>query len=138
MINIRLKEREEALLSRLKESDTFKIPESSFVFMKVDVDGLTVRPKTLVAAEPGAKPEPIRVLIPEGKTVVVCLNTGKAQFLNSKETVQIVELECIEIAKEKRPPQQLKRVVVRTELLGGSKDVDLGGEGRVDESPSFQ
>lgn len=98
-MNIRLKEREEAILSTLKITDTFKIPESSFIFMKVGVDGLTVQPKTS-NSEP-EKIVPIRVLIPEGKGVVVCLSTGKAQFLNLSEKVQIVELEAKEIISEK-------------------------------------
>lgn len=99
MMNIRLKERREEKLSELKITDTFKILESSFIFMKVDVDGLTVRPKKLPDDTEDAKP--IKVLIPEGKTVVVCLSTGKAQFLNLEEEVQIVELEAKEVIKEK-------------------------------------
>lgn len=109
MINIRLKERQEAVLSTLEIKTTFKIPESSFIFMKVDVDGLTVRAKGNQSSsnEPVLEPikepvlEPIKVLIPEGKTTATCLNTGKVQFLNLKEIVQIVELEAVEITKEK-------------------------------------
>lgn len=105
-MKIRLKEREEAILSTLPITTTFKIPESSFVFMKVDVDGLTVRPKKR-PPQPGLpveqeEPKPIKVLIPEEKTTVVCVSTGKVQFLSIYENVQIVELECVEIAKEKK------------------------------------
>ena len=104
MMNIQLKERKEAVLSELKIRATFKIPESSFVFMKVDVEGLIVRPKTLPGGAGPTKPDeikPIRVLIPEGKAVVVCLSTGQAQFLNLKEKVQIVDFDAKEIIKEK-------------------------------------
>jgi len=99
MMNIKLKERREAVLSELKITDTFKIPESSFIFMKMDVDGLTVRPKAQPDVEHPERAEkiiPIRVLIPEGKVTVICLSTGKAQFLNLKEKVQIVDLQCTE------------------------------------------
>ena len=99
MMNIRLKERQEGTLGQLETKTTFKILESSFIFMKVDVDGLTVRPKKLPEAT--EDPKPIKVLIPEGKTVVVCLSTGKAQFLNLEEKVQIVDLDCEEVIKEK-------------------------------------
>ena len=102
-MNIRLKERQERVLSELKHSDTFKIPESSFIFMKMDVEGLTVRPTTLPGGAGPTNPDqlkPIKVLVLEGKTVVVCLSTGKAQFLNLTEKVQIVELDCSEIVKE--------------------------------------
>lgn len=101
MISIRLKERVEAVLSTLEITTTFKIPESSFVFMKVDVDGLTVQPRPLPSAEDAVVPKPVKVLIPEGKTVVVCLSTGKAQFLNLNEKVQVVELEAKEVIREK-------------------------------------
>ena len=101
MINIRLKERREEKLSELKVTDTFKIPESSFIFMKVDVDGLTTMIKQHPDIVGKEDPKPLKVPIPEGKTVVVCLSTGKAQFLNLDEKVQIVELEAIEIIKEK-------------------------------------
>ena len=101
MMNIQLKERKEVILRELEINDTFKIPESSFIFMKVDVDGLTVQPKTLPAAEDAAAPEPIKVLIPEGKTTVINLSTGKAQFLNLKEKVQIVDFDAKEIIKER-------------------------------------
>ena len=104
-MNIRLKERKEAVLSELEITDTFKIPESSFIFMMIDVDGLTVRPKVQVDPDPEhpeqvGKVVPVRVRIPEGKTTVVCLSTGKAQFLNLKEKVQIVELNAEEIIRE--------------------------------------
>ena len=99
MINIQLKERREGILSELDITTTFKIPESSFIFMKIDVEGLTVRPKKL--PEVDEHPEPIKVFIPEGKIVVVCLNNGKAQFLNLSEKVQIVELDVKEIISEK-------------------------------------
>lgn len=105
MMNIRLKEREVALLSMLKLSATFKIPESSFIFMKVDVDGLTVRPVRRPDDE--EDPIPIRVLVPEGKMTVVCLSTGKVQFLNQTEKVQIVEFDAMEIVSE-RVSEQIK------------------------------
>jgi len=108
MINIRLKERREEKLSNLKITDTFKIPESSFIFMKIDVEGLT----TLMKQHPDIlgkeDPKPIKVLIPEGKAIVVCLSTGKAQFQNLNDKVQVVELEAIEIVKEKEEKKEVK------------------------------
>lgn len=101
MMNIRLKERREEKLSELKITDTFKIIGSSFIFMKMDVDGLTVRPMKLPQAEDAADPKPIKVLIPEDKVPVICLNSGKTQFLNLEEKVQIVDFDAIEIIKEK-------------------------------------
>lgn len=98
MLSIKLKERESKKLSDLDLTTTFKIPESSQVFMKIGVDSLTVRP---VKKEGDAEdPKPIRVLIPENKLVVLCLNTGQAQFLNSWELVQIVEIDAEEIFSE--------------------------------------
>lgn len=100
MINIQLKERREGILSELEITDTFKIPESSFIFMKMDVGGLTVIPKKSPDVEQDAL-VPIKILIPEGKTPVICLSTGKAQFLNLKEKVQIVDLDAEEVISEK-------------------------------------
>ena len=99
MMNIRLKERREAQLDTLDFATTFKIPESSYIFMKIGVDGLTVRP--VKRPDDEEDPKPIRVLVPDGKTVVLCVNTGKAQFMNLNEKVQIVELECMEVVREK-------------------------------------
>ena len=99
MMNIKLKERREAILSELKITDTFKILGSSFIFMKIDVDGFTVRPKQ--AAGVDEHPNPIKVLIPEEKDTVICLNTGKAQFLNLTEKVQIVDFDAKEVISEK-------------------------------------
>lgn len=98
-MNIRLKERQIKKLNEIEVKITFKIPESNFVFMKMDVEGLTVLLKKL----PDAKedPKPIKVHIPEGKTPVLCLSTGKAQFLNLNEKVQIVELNAEEVVREK-------------------------------------
>jgi len=103
MMNIRLKEREEKVLCNLECEVTFKIPESSFIFMRLDVEGLTVRPTELPGGAGPTNPEQlksIKVLIPEGKLPVVCLSTGKTQFLNANEKVQIVELEAREIFRE--------------------------------------
>jgi hypothetical protein len=103
-MNIRLKERQEAKLNELEITTTFKIPESSFIFMKIDVEGLTVRPKGEAREghpEQIEEPKPIKVLIPEGKTPVVCLSTGKAQFLNLDEKIQIVVLDATEVIIEK-------------------------------------
>lgn len=105
-MNIKLKERKEAVLGELKITDTFKIPESSFIFMKMDVDGLTVRPKaplpsSQLSTEQKKATKPIRVLIPEGKTTVINLSTGKAQFLNLQEKVQIVDFDAKEVINEK-------------------------------------
>lgn len=97
MLSIKLKERESKKLSELDLTTTFKIPESSYVFMKIGVDGLTVRP---IKKEDAEDPKPIRVLVPENKVVILCLNTGKAQFLNSWELVQIVEINAEEIFSE--------------------------------------
>lgn len=104
-MNFRLKERKEARLSELKITDTFKIPESSFIFMLLDVDGLTVRPKVPIEVEQSEqveKPAPIRVLIPEGKIPIVCLSSGKTQFMNLKDKVQIVDFDVDEVISEKR------------------------------------
>lgn len=111
MINIRLKERREIKLGALMSPATFKIPESSYIFMKVDVDGLTVRPKGQVNEghpEQTEELKPIRVLVPARKTVVVCLSTGKALFQDIDTTVQVVELEAIEIVKEKEEKKETK------------------------------
>ena len=106
MMNIQLKERKEGILNELKITDTFKIPESSFIFMKVDVEGLTVRPKSSPGAEP-EKSEVIKVLIPEEKTAVICLSTGKAQFLNLNEKVQIVNLQCTETLEKENHSKEM-------------------------------
>jgi len=107
-MNIQLKERREEKLSELKVTDTFKIPESSFIFMKMDVDGLTVipvKPKLPVVDEKLSSSQqedikPIKVQIPAGKTPVICLSTGQAQYLNLSEKVQIVDLQCVETLEE--------------------------------------
>lgn len=94
-MEIKLRERKIAVLKDLKVPSTFKINGSSFVFMKIDVEGLTVFPKK---SENSTKdPEPIKVQTPEGKTPALCLNTGKAQFLDLTEKVKVVELSCTEI-----------------------------------------
>jgi len=98
-MNIRLREREEGKLSEVKGSDTFKLPESSFIFMKIDVEGLNTLPKK--APDAKENPKPIKVRIPEGKVPVSCLNTGKTRFLDVNEKVQIVELEVKEVIREK-------------------------------------
>lgn len=95
---IKLKEREVKVLSELKIQTTFKIPESSFVYMKMDVEGMSIPP--IASSEvPDAKPK--KVKIPEGKTPVVCLDTGKAQFLKLDEKVAVVLLDAKEIIEEK-------------------------------------
>lgn len=96
-MDIKLKERKVIVLGNLETSNTFKIDGSSYVYMKMDVEGLTVLPKPLDAAKDAEAPKPIRVRIPEGKTPVLCLNNGKAQFLNLDEKVQIVKIEANEI-----------------------------------------
>ena len=95
---IKLNEREVRVLSTLSGSNTFKIPESSFIFMRIDVEGLSILsiPSTEV---PDAKPK--KVQIPEGKVPVLCLNTGKAQFLKLDEKVEVVMLDVHEIIQEK-------------------------------------
>ena len=101
-MDIKLKERQVKVLGDLEIRSTFKIPESSFVYMKMDVTGLssvTSRPQNVDGGM--SDPEPTKVEIPEGKTPVVCLDTGKAQFLDLKEKVDVVILEAIEIVKEK-------------------------------------
>ena len=93
-MKIQLKERQEELLNKISVKTTFKIPESDYVFMKIDVDGL--------ASPIGADLSPAqKVEIPAGKTSVVCLDTGRAQFLNLNEKVQIVVLNAKEILEEK-------------------------------------
>lgn len=107
MLKIRLKERREERLSELNFTDTFKIPESSYIFMKIDVDGLTVRPKITAERPEGSEElKPIKVLVPAGKTPVVCLSTGIAQFINLNEKVQVVDLDAIEIANEKETKEE--------------------------------
>lgn len=98
MLTIKLKEREQKKLGDLDLTTTFKIAESSYVYMKIGVDGLTVRPVKKDTDK--EDPKPIKVLIPENKEVVICLNTGKAQFLNTYELVQIVEINAEEIFSE--------------------------------------
>ena len=95
MINIRLKEREQKILKDLKFTDTFKISGSSFIFMKIDVDGL----KTRMRQHPDTKEAPkiLKVQVPENKTPVLCLDSGKDQFLGSFEKVDVVELDADEI-----------------------------------------
>jgi len=89
-MDIQLRERMVKVLSELVARDTFKIPESSFVYMKMDVVGLTTPQGADMS--PGTKVE-----IPEGKTPVVCLDTGKAQWLSLKEKVAVVVLRAEEI-----------------------------------------
>jgi len=93
---INLLERSEAVLKDLDYGITFKIPESSFVYMKLDVEGLTTLP---IDSSEVLNVQPKKVQVPEGKIPVVCLNNGKAQFLNAVEKVQIVELVVDEILK---------------------------------------
>ena len=97
-MDIQLRERKEGLLSKLEIKTTFKILESSFVYMKIDVEGLSILP--IPSSEvPDAKSK--KVEIPEGKIPVLCLDTGKAQWLSLKEKVQIVVLNAEEIIEEK-------------------------------------
>lgn len=98
-MDIHLKERKSAVLNDLDVKSTFKIDGSSLVFMRIDVDGLTVVPKKPEGAQEDLKP--IKVQIPEGKTPVLCLDTGRAQFLNLNERVKVVELEANEILDKK-------------------------------------
>lgn len=98
-MKIQLKVRKEEAVIKLPYDITFKIPESSFIFMRLDVSGLAVRPKCPPGAEP-EESEVIKVLIPDEKVPVVCLSTGKAQWLRANEKVQIVELEAKEIFRE--------------------------------------
>ena len=93
-MNIQLKERQEEVINNLKAGATFKIPESHLVFMRIDVEGLTILTKKLPEAQ--EDPKPIKVQVPEGKVSVICLNTGKAQFLGLSEKVKVVNLQCIE------------------------------------------
>jgi len=46
-------------------------------------------------------PKAVKVQVPEGKTPVLCLNTGKAQFLKLDEKVEVVVLDVHEIIQEK-------------------------------------
>jgi len=102
MWDIQLKERRVEVLSKLEFSATFKIPEHSFIFMKMEVEGLSVLIKQQPTTDnPKPDPKPVKVHVPDGKVPVVCLNTGKAQFLNLNEKVQIVELEAKEVIREK-------------------------------------
>ena len=95
-MDIKLRERLVGVLENLEIRSTFKIPESSFVYMKMDVEGLSFLPTP--SGPEGS--ESIKVQIPEGKTRVVCLNTGKAQFLKLDEKVEIVVLHTKEIIEE--------------------------------------
>jgi len=94
-MDIKLKERKVVVLKDLEIPGTFKIEGSSFVFMRIGVDGLTVLPKKTEGAE--EEPKPIKVIVPEGRVPVLCLNTGKAQFLKLDEKVRIVRLEVNEV-----------------------------------------
>jgi hypothetical protein len=92
---IKLKERKIAILKDLETKSTFKIGGNDLTFMKVDVEGLAVRPKKVEGA--AEEPKLIKVMIPEERVPVLCLNTGKAQFLRMDEKVEIVELNCVEV-----------------------------------------
>lgn len=100
MMKVQLKVRKEAMIRSLDCDVTFKIPESSYLFMRLDVDGLTVQPRVDSKEEQQEVPPIIKVLIPGGKLPVVCLSTGRAQWMNAHEKVQIVELEAKEIFRE--------------------------------------
>ena len=88
-MDIKLKERQVVELKNLEIKSTFKIDGSSFVFMKIDVEGLAVLKDQTS----------IKVLIPEGKVPVICLNTGQTRFIALDEKVQIVTLEVNEVLK---------------------------------------
>jgi hypothetical protein len=89
-MNIKLIERNTQVLSSITGADTFKIPESSFLYMRLQVENLTWQTVD-------EQPKPAKVQVPEGKAAVVCLNTGKAQFLKLDEKVEIVVLDANEI-----------------------------------------
>jgi len=106
MLSINLKERKIKKLSEVEVTTTFKIVESSNIFMKIDADGFTVRP---IATDENPEPKPIKVLVPEGKETVLCMNTGRTQFLNSREEVQIVILVVDEVyPKEEKKETETK------------------------------
>lgn len=93
-MNIKLIERDIRVLRDITGADAFKIPESSFLYMRIDVENMAWQ-----TADKHLKP--VKVQIPEGKTSVVCLNTGKAQFLSLDEKVEIVVLDVKEITLDK-------------------------------------
>lgn len=92
---IKLKERKIVVLEGLKVSSTFKISENNLVFMKIDVEGLTVFPKQLEGSKEEIKL--IKVQVPEGKVPVLCLQTGITQYIKLDEKVEVVELETREV-----------------------------------------
>jgi hypothetical protein len=92
-MNIQLKERKKAVLKDLEVKATFKIPECNFVYMKIDVEGLT----TFVKQEGKEEQIPVKVRIPDGKIPVLCLNTGSTTFMKLDEKVEIVVLVVEEV-----------------------------------------
>lgn len=92
-MEIKLKERVEAKLGGLEVGYTFKIKECNFVYMKIDVEGLT----TFVKQEGKEEQVPVKVKIPDGKLPVLCLNTGSTTFMKLDEKVEVVELEVVEV-----------------------------------------
>jgi Holliday junction resolvase len=92
-MNIQLKERKRAVLKDLEVKATFKIPECNFVYIKMDVEGLT----TFVKQEGKEEQIPVKVKIPDGKLPVLCLNTGSTTFMKLDEKVELVGLEVVEI-----------------------------------------
>jgi len=98
-MDIELKKRKKVMLKDLDYKTTFKITESDWIFQRIDVEGLTTVPKKKDETD---VPVPVKVQIPEGKVPVVCLNTGKTQFLNVIETVEIVNLSAKEVFAEER------------------------------------
>ncbi len=97
MLKIRLQKREQKILKDLEIRSTFKIPESSFIFMKIDVDGLSTRMKQHPDVVGKEEPKILKVQVPENKTSVLCLDTGKTQFIGSFEKVEVVEIDADEI-----------------------------------------
>ncbi|MHA1288847.1 MAG: hypothetical protein ACTSPB_15760, partial [Candidatus Thorarchaeota archaeon] len=93
-----LKERGVGVLAALDIRTTFKIPESSFVYMKISVEGLTQLLSSSASEEKESKV--IKVEVPESKIPVVCLDTGKTQFLSAEEKVEIILLQAEEITEK--------------------------------------
>jgi len=97
-MDILLNDRCVQLLDKIVVGTTFKILESSFVYMKIDVEGLAIQPIPSSEVKDAKRK---MVEIPEGKIPIVCLDTGKAQWLDLKEKVAVVVLKAKEILEVK-------------------------------------
>jgi len=89
-MKISLNERKRITLKDAPINTIFKLPENDLLFAKIDISGLMVRVKE------GVKP----IDISDGSVSVICMFTGKAQWLNADEEVEIVVLEAYEVVNK--------------------------------------